>query len=53
VCSEIGSQLKAYTDFDQLEIEVENWDVKVAHKNYEVILNENECKDLIALLLKV
>jgi len=36
-----------------MELEVEKWDTLIAQKNYEIILEEGQCADLVRLLLSV
>ena len=51
VCKDLGQYLNYYTEFDKMEIQVEKWDQMIAYKNYDVILEEPQVKQLIELLL--
>jgi hypothetical protein len=53
VSKEIGAHLKYYTEFEEIELEVDKWDNQIVRNSYEKILNEKDCLIIIGLLHKI
>lgn len=56
VSDEIRKYLRIYTDFEQLELDVDKWDERGQRELYydnDKVLELEECDDLVALLHKI
>ena len=53
VSKEIQAHLKYYTEFEEIELEVDKWDNQIVRNSYEKILAEKDCLVIIGLLHKI
>ena len=54
VSQEISQHLKYYTDFEEIELQVDKWDDMAGKKGwYDKILSPEHCSELIGLMLKI
>lgn len=53
VSNEISTYLKYYTDFEEIELKVDNWDTSIESTNYDTVVSEDQCAEIIGVLLKI
>jgi hypothetical protein len=53
VSTQINSHLRYYTGFDALEKQANKWEDLIIKTNYEIVLEKEDCDQIISLLLQV
>ena len=53
VSNEIQTYLRYYTDFEEIELKVDKWDNSIESTNYETVVSEEQCNEIISVLLNI